>query len=196
MEYKKASETRKSDHPIHKILLDRWSGRAMSGETINDAELFTLFEAARWAPSSYNEQPWRFVYTKRDSKQWPQALALLTEGNQSWCKNAAVLICLVSRKNFARNNSKNLNNLSDAGAAWQNLAIQASQNNLVSHAMAGFDFEKARSLFNVSADFDVVEMIAIGKPAPASILSEQLQAMEVPNGRKPITELIFKDKMN
>ena len=194
MEYLRASTVRKTNHQIDKTFIDRWSPRALSGENITDEELFTLFEAARWAPSCFNEQPWRFVYIKRDSSNWNRSLDILSATNQLWCKNAAVLICLISKKNFSHNNSPNKNHLSDAGAAWENLALQATINGIVAHSMVGFNPEKARSLFEIPEEYDIVQMIAIGKPADKTVLSEQLQERESPSNRKPLQDLIFEEK--
>ena len=136
---------RQSDHPIESLILQRWSPRAMSGEPLSQEELLTLFEAARWAPSTYNEQEWRFLYGRRDTPQWPLFFDLLVEFNQSWCRNAAVLVVVLARKTFTRNNKPNAVHLFDAGAAWENLALQAAAMGLVSHGMMGFDFDKARA---------------------------------------------------
>ena len=194
MEYLKGSSVRKSEQDIDKIFLDRWSPRSMSGENIKEEELFTLFEAARWAPSSYNEQPWRFIYVKRDSVEWNECLMILGEGNQIWCKNAAVLVCLISKNNFSYNNKPNSNHLSDAGAAWENLALQATTLDLVTHGMVGFDKDKARKLFEIPETYEIVQMIAIGKPAEKNLLPEQLQKIEAPNERKPLSSIIFENK--
>src|SRR3954453_20347778 len=96
-------EQRKPDYPIEPLIYRRWSPRAMSGEPLTEKEIFTLFEAARWAPSTYNEQEWRFLYARRDTPQWPLLFDLLKEANQAWCKNAAVLCVVLARKRFIRN---------------------------------------------------------------------------------------------
>ncbi len=191
MQYKKGSEFRKTDYPINKIFLDRWSPRAMSDEPISDTELFTLFEAARWAPSNNNEQPWRFIYAKKGTKDFDKFFGLLVEFNQLWCKNASVLICLIAKKNFTKDNSPNRNNMSDSGSAWENLALQASVMGLVTHGIGGYDVEKARKDLKVPDDYEVVHMIAIGKPGPLESIPERMQKAEAPNSRKPVSELIF-----
>src|SRR5437868_1543418 len=94
-------QSRKADYPIEELLLRRWSPRALSGEPLSEQELCTLFEAARWAPSTYNEQEWRFLYARRDTPQWQQFFELLMEANQAWCKRAAVLVVVLARKTFA-----------------------------------------------------------------------------------------------
>jgi len=183
-------EHRSADHPIQPIFLQRWSPRAMSGESISDGELLTLFEAARWAPSTYNEQEWRFLYARRDTPHWPTFLSLLMEANQSWCKNGAVLVVVLSHKVFERNGKPNPVHTFDAGAAFENLALQGGQMDLVVHGMAGFDRGKARTLLNVPDDYDVEAMIVIGRPGNPADLPEQLREREVPSGRKPVGEII------
>jgi len=191
MVYQKGSEVRKADHPIDKIFLDRWSPRSMSGEEITDEELMTLFEAARWAPSTYNEQEWRFIYAKRDTPNWERHFNLLAEPNQTWCKNAAVLVCTVSKKTFTRNDKPNPVHTFDSGSAWENLALQASVMGLVAHGMAGFDYEKAKIELNIPDDYKVEMMFAIGKPGKKEDLPEELQKMESPSDRKKVSEFIF-----
>ncbi len=187
---KKGSDFRKPEYPINPLFLDRWSPRAMSGESLKDEELMSLFEAAKWAPSSSNIQPWRFIYAKRNSKNWDKFFNLLVEFNQLWCKNASALICLIAKKTDD-NNSPNRNALSDAGAAWMSLALQASLKNLVAHGMAGFDVEKTRKELKIPDDYEIVHMIAVGKPAPPSVLPERMQKSESPNSRKNISEIVF-----
>jgi len=162
----------------------------MSGEPLSDGEILTLFEAARWAPSTYNEQEWRFLYARRETPQWPLLFDLLIEFNQSWCKNAAMLCVVIAHKVFALNGKPNPVHLYDAGAAWENIALQGTAMGLVVHGMSGFDFEKARASLNVPDDFAVVAMFAVGRPAPVEVLPEKLREKEVPSDRKPVTELI------
>jgi len=179
---------RKPDHPVEPIFLKRWSPRAMSGEPISDAELMRLFEAARWAPSTYNEQEWRFLYARRGGTHWSTFFGLLMEANQAWCKNAAVLIVVLSSKVFARNNSPNPVHTFDAGAAFENLALQGAAMDLVVHGMAGFDYDKARSALKVPDSFAVEAMIAVGIPGDPSQLPDPVREREIPTGRKPIVQ--------
>lgn len=181
---------RTPDHPIEPLFIRRWSPRAMSGEPLSDQELRTLFEAARWAPSTYNEQEWRFLYARRDTPHWPVFFDLLAEGNKSWCHRAAVLVVVLARKVFTRNGRPNPVHLFDAGAAWENLALQATVMTLVAHGMAGFDFEKARSALRVPAEYAVAAMAALGRPGDPAELPETLRRIEQPSGRKPLAELI------
>jgi nitroreductase len=185
---------RKAQYPISDFMLDRWSPRAMSGESITDQELMQLFEAARWAPSSFNNQPWRFIYAKRNSPSWDHLFNLLVKSNQSWAKNAAVLIVVISHKNFEYDDRPSRTHSFDAGAACENFALQGSLNNLVVHGMEGFNYEQARKDLNVPDDYQVEAMFAIGKHGPLSVLSEELAKREKPSDRKPVAELIFEGK--
>lgn len=178
------------EYPIHPMLLNRWSARAMSGAAIPEKELMALFEAARWAPSSYNNQPWRFIYAKRDSAHWASFFDLLVEGNRGWAHNAAVLVLAVSRRNFEHNNKPSITHSFDAGAACENLALEGTHRGLVVHAMQGFDYERARSVARVPEDYAVEAMIAIGKPGKKEDLPPKLQAAEAPNARKPIGAIV------
>ncbi len=185
---------RKQEHHIHELLSKRWSPRAMTGESITKEELMQLFEAAKWAPSSYNEQPWRFLYATRDSEHWKDFFNLLVEFNQQWCKNAAVLIVALSKKTFVHNNAPNIVHSFDTGAAWENLALQATVMNLVAHGMAGFDYGRARMVLDIPEEFNVECMIAIGKPGKKENLSIMLQEKEILSERKPLCETVFEGK--
>ncbi len=190
-----AQTLRKTErHPqydINPLLLHRWSPRAMSGEEISDTELMRLFEAARWAPSSYNGQPWRFIYAKRNTEHWDKIFNLMVDFNKSWAKNAAVLLVIISRKNFEQDEKPSVTHQFDAGAAWENLALQGETQGLVTHGMQGFDYEKARRDLSVPDAFDVMAMVAIGKPAPKEILPPEVQKREQASDRKPLSEIIM-----
>jgi nitroreductase len=129
----KGSEVRKADYPIDNLFLDRWSPRAMSGEAISQEELMPLFEAARWAPSSYNNQPWRFLYAHRDTEQWKLFFDLLVEFNQGWARNAGVLVLFISKNTLDMNGEPAPTHSFDTGAAWENLALQGWLKGLVVH---------------------------------------------------------------
>jgi len=162
----------------------------MSGEPLSEAELLTIFEAARWAPSTYNEQEWRFLYARRETPQWPLLFGLLFEANQAWCEKAAVLVVVLARKTFARNGKPNAVHLFDVGSAWENAALQATAMGLVSHGMAGFDFEKARTALHVPEEYAVAAMFALGRPGDPADLPGPMREMEVPSGRRPVRESI------
>ena len=182
---------RKSNYPINPLILNRWSPRAMTGEALNDDDIMSLFEAARWAPSSYNNQPWRFIYAKRNTEHWDRFFNLLAEGNKNWTKNAALLVVVISRKNFEFNEKPAITHQFDAGSAWENLALEASSRGIVAHGMQGFDYEKAGVNLGVPHDFEVMAMIAIGKKGPIEIPPPELQEMEKLTDRKPLKEIIM-----
>ncbi len=181
---------RKTNYDIHPLILNRWSPRSMNGEELSDDELMPLFEAARWAPSSYNAQLWRFVYAKRQTKFWDTFVDLLLEGNRAWAQQAAVLVVVTSRKLFERNDKPAATYAFDAGTAWENLALEGTRRGLVVHGMQGFDYEKARRELYVPENYEVLAMIAIGKRAPKESLPSHLQEMECPNDRRPLDEII------
>jgi len=179
-------QSRTAAVPIESIFLKRWSPRAMSGETLSELELLKLFEAARWAPSTYNEQEWRFLYARRDTAHWQTFFDLLMEANQVWCRRAAVLVVVLSHKVFARNGKANPVHSFDTGAAFENLALQGAAMDLVVHGMAGFDNEKARAALGVPEDYAVEAMIALGRPGNPHDLPPELRQREVPTGRNPV----------
>ena len=182
---------RNPQYKINKIFSKRWSPRAMSGEEITNEELMSLFEAARWAPSSYNNQPWRFIYAKRNTEHWKKLFNLMVEFNQQWTKNAAILIVAISKKTFDHNNQPSITHSFDTGAAWENLALQGSIMGLVVHGMQGFDYHKAKHDLNIPDDYQVEAMIAIGKKGKKKDLSKELKAREFPSDRKRISEFIY-----
>ncbi len=183
---------RKPAHSILGLLVNRWSPRAMSGEPITQEELLSLFEAARWAPSSYNHQPWRFIYAHRDTPEWEKLFSLLEQGNQVWAKNAAVLIVALSHKYFEYNNAYSRTHTLDTGAATENVMLEGICQNLVVHGMEGFDYDRARKELNVPDDYDIEAMYAIGKHGPISVLPQKLQERETPSDRLPVEDLIYK----
>ena len=190
------NEFRKSEYKIEEIFVNRWSPRAMSGEGISDEELFSLFEAARWAPSSYNNQPWRFVYAKRDTEHWDKLFNFLLEGNQTWVKNAAAIVVLISKTTSDYNGSFMRTHSFDAGAAWENLALQGSLNGLVVHGMQGLDYDKATSELGILDEYKVEMMFAVGKPGNVEELPEKLQEIEKPSGRKKISDIVNEGVFN
>lgn len=185
---------RQATYPILDLILNRWSSRAMSGEPITHAELMTLFEAARWAPSSYNAQLWRFLYATRDMPEWQTMFDVLAEVNQSWCKNASAFLVVLSRKNFDVNETYSRTHSFDAGSAWENLALQGFSMNLVIHCLGGFDYDKARELLDVPEQYDIEVMIAVGKPGNKDDLPEPLRVREQQNNRKRLDEIVFKGR--
>lgn len=192
----KAEDHRTADHRIESLILRRWSPRAMSGEAISDGEMLTLFEAARWAPSTYNEQEWRFLYARRDTASWPLFFDLLAEPNRAWCKNAAMLVLIAAHKVFAQNGKLNPVHLFDCGSAFENICLQGTAMGLVVHGMSGFDYEKARDALAIPDDFAVAAMFAVGRPGDPDALPEAMRKMESPSGRRTVQESICKGKFS
>jgi len=185
----KGREKRSSDNPIDPLFLDRWSARAMSGEPISESVLKTLLEAARWAPSAHNAQPWRLLYARRDTPQWAVFFGLLVEQNQTWCKDAAALVLFISETVNGVTGKQSVTHSFDTGAAWENLALQGTLSGLVVHGMQGFDYERARMELEVPDSYRVEAMCAIGKPGDPAKLSPSQQKRETPNTRKPLAEI-------
>lgn len=183
-------ETRETDHPVEPIFPRRWSPRAMSGELLTTTELYTMFEAARWAPSTFNEQEWRFLYGIAGTPHFDAFLDLLVEANQQWARQAAVLMCICSKRTFTRNGKPNPVHSFDAGAAWENLALQGAAMGLVVHGMAGFDFERAARVLRVPDDYKVEAMAAVGRPGDPNALPDDMRDGDLkPTGRKPLHEI-------
>ena len=181
--------------PIDTTIAQRWSGRSYDpNKMLSSEQTIALIEAARWAPSCMGDQPWRFlVFDKAVHEQaWQQAFACLSEGNQIWVKNAPWLCLVCADSVFIKNGQPNRWAQYDTGAAALNLCLQASSMGLVSHQLGGFDANKARELFAVPEQFSLMAMIAVGYPAPADLLSEDLKQRELgPRARKPLEEIMF-----
>jgi nitroreductase len=190
----KGSETRKPEHPVEKLFIDRCSPRAMSGEALSVEELQPLFEAAKWAPSSFNNQPWRILYARRDTEHWGRFLGLLAELNQTWAKNAAALVVFVSKNTFDHNNEPSITHSYDTGAAWENFALQGALKGYVVHGMQGFDYARAKSELGIPDGFTVEAMAVVGKPGKKEELPPKLQERETPSDRRKLAETVFEGK--
>jgi nitroreductase len=158
----------------------------------------TLFEAARWAPSCFNAQPWRFIWARRDTGYWPRFLGLLSAYNQSWAKNAAALVILVSKTTIlprgAAEEVPSLTHSLDAGAAWENLALQATRSGWATHGMVDFDMPRAAVELGVPSGYKVEAAIAIGRRGDKSVLPEALQAREQPSDRLPLARTVMEGR--
>jgi nitroreductase len=174
-------------------VLRRWSPRSFDDRTVGPADLRKVFEAARWAASSYNEQPWRFLVGIRGSETYKKILSSLIEINQSWAASAPVLILGAAKTKFSHNNAPNRVALYDLGAAASYLTLQAAELGLSSHQMAGFDPDAARKALAIPEDYVLGAVIALGyQGEPAALKNEQLLAHEVaPRERKPLNEIVL-----
>ncbi len=181
--------------PIADIVALRWSARAIDPYTaVTRDELLALLEAARWAPSCFGEQPWRYLIWDKfhDPAGWDKAFACLSEGNKVWVKNAPVLLLSVAAPIFSTNGKPNRWSQHDTGAASENLCLQATALGLVAHQMGGFDPDQVRAAFAIPADHTCMAMIAVGHPAPSSILEGDLRTREeAPRQRLPLSECFF-----
>lgn len=186
---------RAADHPIDAVFVNRWSPRAYDASAMTQADLMTIVEAARWAPSAYNIQPWRFVYAHRDDARWLKFLDLLDPINAAWAQQASALLFVLSDKvmpgDDGRDPAPSSTHSFDAGAAWAQLALQATLLGYQAHAMAGVDFEQARAALSVPARYRIEVAVALGRPADPSILPAALQAREQPSPRRPLQEIAF-----
>ena len=186
---------RVADHAIDPVFLARWSPRAFSPEEISLADLMSMLEAARWAPSSFNAQPWRFVYARRGTPHWETCLDLLVPANREWAKTAAALIFLASKTTVLTRGSEiavpSATHAFDAGAASACMALQASMMGWHMHGMAGFDRVRANVALNVPPDHVVHAVYAVGRAGDPSSLPEPLRAREYPSLRTPLAEVAF-----
>ena len=192
------SNGRTAEYPIDPMFLDRWSPRAFTGETMSATDLLTMIEAARWAASSYNSQPWRFIYALRDTPQWELFLGLLVPFNQDWAKHASALVVLVSnslmRPPGSDQDVPSPTHSFDAGTASGYFALQARKMGWYVHGMIGFDRERAFAELDLPPGYRVEAEFAVGRLGDKSTLSEVLQTREAPNTRLPLSEIAFEGK--
>lgn len=184
---KEAEENREPEYDISPMFIHRWSPRAL-GRDMEENELKALFEAARWAPSSYNNQSWRFIYSTYEDEEFEDFVGLLDEFNGSWADSSYALIVLASKTTFDHNGEESITHSFDTGAAWENLALEAARRGLVAHGMQGFDCEKAKEVLDIPEEFEVEAMIAVGSKEDEESLPED--ARVEPNGRKDMGEIV------
>ncbi len=176
---------------VNGMFLDRWSPRAFLADPLSQEQLKSLFEAARWAPSCYNEQPWLFLYavTSEDRERFA---SVLVEKNQLWASKAPLLMFVLARRDFSKTGKPNRHAVFDAGSAWMSLALQARKLGLYAHAMAGFHQEKAYEVLGVPKEaYHVMAAIAVGRRGDPSQLPEDLAEREFPSPRRPLAEVAF-----
>lgn len=189
---KKSADTRTEIHPL---LRERWSPRAFSSKLVTRDLLLKLMEAARWAASTFNEQPWRFVVaTKQDPEDFAKALSCLVDGNQTWAKHAPVLILTFVKETFTHNDKPNRNADHDLGLAVGNLTTQASAEGLVVHQMGGILLDRIREVYGVPEGFHPATAIAVGYQGdPDSLEDEGLRKSELAaRTRKPLEQMVFR----
>jgi nitroreductase len=185
----KPPNARTPEWDIDSMFTDRWSPRAFASDPLLDRDIQTLFEAARWAPSCFNEQPWLFVYATEPEER-RKLLSCLVAKNQLWASRAPLLMFVLARRNFQKTGKENRHAAYDAGAAWMALALQARKLGLYAHAMAGFNLEKAYDVLGATREEHLVmAAVAVGRKTEDSWLPDDLRAMESPNSRKPHAEV-------
>ncbi len=189
------SETGRIANPkINRLFVDRWSPRAFDASDLPDEDLAAIFEAAGWAPSAYNYQPWKFLYAKRGDANWERFVSLLVPGNQAWVKDASVLVFIISDtmmvlgENIAPSHTHSF----DAGAAWAQLALAATDLGYHAHGMIGIDLERTREELGVPERYRIEAAAAIGRRADPERLPEPLRQRETPSTRKPVDEIAIK----
>ncbi len=185
----------KTQYPVSEVVKSRWSARAFSAEPISDDVISTLFEAASWAPSSINEQPWLFTYAHHEDKEaFEKFVSCLSGGNAPWAKNASVLVLCCARKTHASNGAPNKYYMFDSGSATTLLLIEAIQYNIYGHIMGGFDVAKTKEIFELPDDIEPVAFLALGKITTPDNLIEPFKTREVTaRTRKPLNEFVFKN---
>ena len=184
---------RAADYPIEPIFLNRWSPRAYDASSMPPSDLLTILEAARWAPSAFNVQPWRFLYSHRDDAYWEKYLTLLDSFNESWAQHASALIFVLSDTVMPGDGNRpdklSRTHSFDTGAAWAQLALQSTSLGYQAHAMAGIHFKQAQEKLVVPERYRVEIAVAIGKRADSSVLPADLQERELPSQRLPVHEI-------
>jgi nitroreductase len=189
-------DTRNAEHAVAPLFLERWSPRAFDGTPVPEDKLMTILEAAHWAPSAFNAQPWRFVYALKGTPEFDRLLGLLVEFNQSWAKNAGALVFILSKTHSqppgASGEKPNYSHSFDAGAAWGLLSLQAGMLGYHAHGMTGIHFDQIPEALGVPDGFRVEAGVAIGALGDTSDLPEALQSREVPSPRRPLAEVAFK----
>ncbi len=185
------STARNSEYPIDKQFLDRWSPRAFSDRAVTEEQVLTVLEAARWAPSASNLQPWRFFYGIRGQAEFDTLLSLLVPFNEGWAKNAGALIFITSVTSFD-GSRQNITNSFDAGSAFMSLSLQAHSMGLIAHGMAGIEYDKVPLVLRLPENLKVEAAVAIGYQGEVSSLAEALQKREAPSQRQPLADMVFK----
>ena len=182
-----------TDHPVHELMARRWSPCGYQDREVSDQDLRSLFEAARWAASSYNEQPWHYIVaTRSQAEEYKRLLSCLVEPNQAWARNAPVLALSVASYRFKRNDKPNRCAEHDLGAASASLTLEATSRGLVVHQMAGILPDRAREIYGIPGHHEALAGLAIGYVADPESLPEELRQRDTaPRERKPLGEFVF-----
>lgn len=185
----KPAETRQ---PIHELMRERWSPRAFAQQAVSEAELVSILEAARWAPSCFNEQPWRLLVGVHPDPVWQKIFGSLDEFNRNWCLRVSTLVVICAKKTFTHNGKENFHGGYDCGQAAMSMALQAQALGWITHQMAGFSWQKIKSEFELGDDLHPMAVMALGKPGPDDYLPENLRAGEAkPRSRRPLAEIVL-----
>lgn len=184
---------RQPDYEIADIFVQRRAHRALSDEMISKKEVLRLIEAARWAPSAFNNQPWRFIYAKKGSLAWQAMLDLMVDFNKQWARKAPYLVMILSKKTHDRNQQPLETDSFDTGAAWQNMCLQADMNGLTVRGVSGFDYSRAYKEFAIPGSYKIEIMCTIAKPGKKTDLPCYMQPKEVPTNRKKVSEIAFEN---
>lgn len=189
--------SRQAAYPVEPLFVDRWSPRSFTGEPVPDAVLQTAFEAARWAPSASNVQPWRFLVSRHGDANWETYVGLLAARNALWASRASALIVILSYRFVERRGEvvENGSHSFDAGAAWTNFAHQALLLGWHTHGIGGFDREAARERLQIPEEFAIETIVALGRIGGLETLHADFHANEAPNGRRPLDETVFAGRL-
>lgn len=182
-------DRRNANYDIDPIFLNRYSPRALERD-VSEEDLMAMFEAARWAPSSYNNQSWRFVYATYEDEEWSQFRGFTNDFNDSWASNGYALVVVVSKTTFDHNGEDSITHSFDTGAAWENFALEAAKRDLVAHGMQGIHYDKIKEELSIPEEFEVEMMIAVGSKGDEEQLDEDMQAKA--NDRKEMDEIVSK----
>ncbi|MGV3489258.1 MAG: nitroreductase family protein [Tuberibacillus sp.] len=188
------NQYRKPTYDIESIFIKRWSGRSFLEKNVPDGVLYSLLEAARWAPSAANWQPWRFIIarTREDREVFH---SFINEKNRKWCEKAPILMLVLSKKTNA-DGKTNAFHAFDAGAAWAHFALQAAAKGLMTHPMGGYDKNKARDVLNIPEDYELQAVVAIGYQGDPEALPDDFKDREKPSDRKPLSAMVFEGQFN
>lgn len=191
------SAFRNADHEIDPIFIERWSPRALDASAdMPESVLMSGFEAARWAPSGMNSQPWRFIFARRGTPEWQALLESTLDRTQAWIKNAAYIVYVASKKTLMMGDKEvpAITHAFDTGSAFENFMLQISKSGYAAHAAASFDHDKGRAATGLPDGYELICVIGVGKQADKSVLPPPLQEREFPSGRNPVSAFVMEGR--